>query len=403
MKRWQKLLLVLLAVLICSQIPFAYRRYRLGRLRSAIQQINSERQAKPDEKFAEYKGVLHVHSFLGGHSAGNFEEIIAAAKQNQLDFVVMTEHTSANFNTAALTLKGVHSDVLFIDGNEVSAPTKERLLIFPGDETANLPEGSSIVDLLTRTKARTALAFVAYPEEFKSWNAHGYDGVEVYNVYTNARTINPLVMFFDGVWSYRSYPDLLFATFYGRPANSLNLWDDAIRLTGKRLVATAGNDAHANVGLSLNDASGKTWVGFNADPYERSFRLVRMHQLLATGKPLNSASLLQALAAGHCFIGFDLFGDTTGFRFNATNGSDQRIQGDEIAVGKGVTLSVRVPVSARVVLLKDGKVFSDELEIKEKDYAVAEKGSYRVEVYLPQLPGPVSNQPWIISNPIYVR
>jgi hypothetical protein len=277
------------------------------------------------------------------------------------------------------------------------------LLIFPGDETDNLPEGSSIVDLLTRTKARTALAFVAYPEEFKSWTAHGYDGVEVYNVYTNARTINPFLMFFDGVWSYRSYPDLLFATFYGRPANSLNLWDDAIRLTGKRLVATAGNDAHANVGLSLNDASGKTWVGFNADPYERSFRLVRMHQLLATGKPLNSASLLQALAAGHCFIGFDLFGDTTGFRFNATNGSDQRIQGDEIAVGKGVTLSVRVPVSASVVLLRDGKVFSDELEIKEKDYPVAEKGSYRVEVYLPQLPGPVSNQPWIISNPIYVR
>jgi hypothetical protein len=53
MKRWQKLLLVLLAVLICSQIPFAYRRYRLGRLRSAIQQINSERHAKPDEKFVE--------------------------------------------------------------------------------------------------------------------------------------------------------------------------------------------------------------------------------------------------------------------------------------------------------------------------------------------------------------
>ena len=403
MKRWQKLLLVLLAAIICSQIPFAYRRYRLGQLRGAIQQINSERQAKLDEKFVEYKGVLHVHSFLGGHSAGNFEEIIAAAKQNQLDFVVMTEHTSANFNTAALTLKGVHSDVLFIDGNEVSAPTKERLLIFPGDETDNLPEGSSMVDLLTRTKARTALAFVAYPEEFKSWTAHGYDGVEVYNVYTNARTINPFLMFFDGVWSYRSYPDLLFATFYARPANSLNLWDDAIRLTGRRLVATAGNDAHANVGLSLNDASGKTLVGFNADPYERSFRLVRMHQLLATGKPLNSASLLQALAAGHCFIGFDLFGDTTGFRFNATNGSDQRIQGDEIAVGKGVTLSVRVPVSARVVLLRDGKVFSDELKIKEKDYPVAEKGSYRVEVYLPQLPGPVSSQPWIISNPIYVR
>jgi len=403
MKRWQKLLLVLLVIFICSQIPFTYRRYRLGRLNDVIQQINSQRQPKPDEKFVEHKGVVHVHSSLGGHSTGTFEAIIAAANQNQLDFVVMTEHQSANFNTAALTLKDVHSGVLFINGNEVNTPGKERLLILPGDETAVMSDGPSVEDAIARTKARGALALVAYPEEFKSWNAPGYDGVEVYNVYTNARTINPLVMLFDGLWSYRSYPDLLFATFYTRPVNGLQLWDDAIRLTGKRLVATAGNDAHANVGLSLNGASGKTLIGFKADPYERSFRLVRMHLLLPAGETLNSASLVQAFAAGHCFIGFDLFGDTTGFRFTAANGSEQKIQGDEIASGSGVTLSVRLPVSARVVLFRDGQAFSDEPEVKEKDYVVTEKGSYRAEIYLPQLPGVVSQQPWIISNPIYVK
>ncbi len=402
MKRWQKLFLVLLALIICSQIPFAYRRYRLGCLHAVIQQINSQRQPKPDDKFIEYKGVLHVHSFLGGHSAGTFEEIIAAAKQKQLDFVVMTEHTSANFNTAAMTLRNLHSGVLFINGNEVSVDN-ERLLILPGDETANFSEGVSVPDVLAQTKKNMALALVAYPEEFKSWRAPGYDGVEVYNVYTNARQINPLVMFFDSVWSYRSYPDLLFATFYERPANSLNRWDDAIRMTGMRLVATAGNDAHANVGLSLNDASGKTWIGIKADPYERSFSLVRMHILIPNGEPLNPGSLLQAFAAGHCFIGFDLFGDTTSFRLMATNGTDQKVQGDEIAIGNGVTLSVQTPVSARVVLLKDGKIIANDTGIKEKDYAVTEKGSYRVEVYLPQLPGPVSGQPWVISNPIYVR
>ncbi len=300
-------------------------------------------------------------------------------------------------------MKDVHSGVLFINGNEVSAPTKERLLILPGDETANLPEGSSVADVLARTKARNALALVAYPEEFKSWNAPGYDGVEVYNVYTNARKINPVIMFFDGLWSYRSHPDLLFATFYARPANSLEQWDNAINTTGRRLVATAGNDAHANVGISLNDVSGKTLVGFKADPYDRSFRLVRMHVLLANGETFNSESLLRAFAAGHCFVGLDLFGDTSGFRFAGTNGRDGKIEGDEIALGNGVTLSVALPIPARVVLFKDGKILRDETRIKEKDYAVTEKGSYRVEVYLPQLPRPVSDQPWIISNPIYVR
>ena len=161
MKRWQKVFLVLLALIICSQVPFAYRRYRLGRLHAVIQQLDDAiHQVNPDDKFSEYKGVVHVHSFLGGHSAGDFEEIIAAAKQNQLDFVVMTEHTSANFNTAAMTLKDVHNGVLFINGNEVSAPTKERLLILPGDETSNSSPDSSIAEVLAGTKARNALALV---------------------------------------------------------------------------------------------------------------------------------------------------------------------------------------------------------------------------------------------------
>ena len=42
MKRWKKLLLVLLVLLAISQIPFIYRRYKLGRLQTAIQQLNTE-------------------------------------------------------------------------------------------------------------------------------------------------------------------------------------------------------------------------------------------------------------------------------------------------------------------------------------------------------------------------
>ena len=41
--------------------------------------------------------------------------------------------------------------------------------------------------------------------------------------------------------------------------------------------------------------------------------------------------------------------------------------------------------------------------VSVKEFAVSEKGVYRVEVYPSQLPKPISEQPWIISNPIYVR
>ncbi|HEY8228723.1 MAG TPA: hypothetical protein VIG25_25885 [Pyrinomonadaceae bacterium] len=411
MKRWKKLVLVLLVLVLLSQIPFAYRRYKLGRLHAAILQLNSQRAAKEDsDGLAEFKGVVHVHSFLGGHSSGNFEEIIAAAQTNELDFVIMTEHPAKNFNTAEMTLKGEHGGVLFINGNEVRTATGDRLLLVPGGEQAGSDSRWSTQEILSRRSS--GLALVAYPEEFKSWDATGYTGIEVYNVYTNARRINPLVMFFDSLWSYRSYPDLLFATFYRRPAESLKKWDELISQKGRKLVATAGNDSHANVGISLNDSSGKTLLGFKLDPYERSFRLVRVHVLTEDLSMLNGFHrlpkldekiLLDAVAAGHCFIGFDLFGDTSGFRFSAQDADEKRIMGDEIKLEDEVRLSVILPVPGRIVLLKDGNVIQEYTGANKRDYTVSEKGSYRVEVYLPQLPGPAGQQPWIISNPIYVK
>lgn len=401
MKRWKKLLLLLLLLVVLSQIPFAYRRYKLGRLQAAIQQLNSQRVVTQDnDGLAEFKGVIHVHSFLGGHSTGNFEEIIAAAQTNQLNFVVMTEHPSKNFNTAEMTLKGQHGGVLFINGNEVRTANGDRLLLFPGDGQAASDSEWSTQEVLSRRSS--GLAFVAYPEEFKSWETTVYNGIEVYNVYTNARGINPLVMLFDGLWSYRSYPDLLFANFYRRPTENLKKWDQLTE-TGRKLVAIAGNDAHSNVGISLQDDSGQTLLGLKLDPYERSFRLVRVHLLVSKDKTLDSESLLAAIAAGHSFIGFDLFCESSGFSFSASNGTENKIQGDEIKLTNEVSLTVSTPVASRIVLLKDGNAIQDETGIKRKDYTVTEKGSYRVEVYLPQLPKPAGDQPWIISNPIYVR
>jgi len=365
------ILLIVVLLLLLSQIPFAYRRYKLRRLSATIQQLNAERHAPEQTGFTEYKGVVHVHSFLGGHSTGTFSQIITAAEANQLQFVIMTEHTEKEFDTAAMTLQGVHGGVLFINGNEVSATNGDRTLALPGD-----------------------LAIVAYPEQFQDWNTPGLDGVEVYNVFTNARRINPVVAFFDVLWSKRSYPDLIFALYIARPDAALQKWDQA--LTRAKLTATAGNDAHANIGVSLNDSSGKTLLGIQLDPYEVSFRLVRLHVLLERNRALDSASLLEAIRAGHCFIGFDFLGDTTGFSFAAENG---KIQGDEVQLTSETRLRVQSPVAGRIVIFKDGGVFADDSGISSKDVTITERGIYRTEIYLPQL----GNLPWIISNPIYVR
>src|ERR1700704_6299401 len=135
MKR--KLLIIILGLIIVSQLPFAYRRYRLRRLHNTIQQLASQRVTPPGEsEFVDYQGVIHVHSSLGGHSTGNFAELIAAAKANQLDFVIMTEHPQRDFDTAAMTLNGMHAGVLFMNGNEVETSSGDRLLLIPGPPDA---------------------------------------------------------------------------------------------------------------------------------------------------------------------------------------------------------------------------------------------------------------------------
>ena len=409
MKRWKKILLAVLSIILLSQIPFAYRRYKLGRLNAAIHALESQRQRpSSSDGFTEIKGVAHVHSFLGGHSAGTFQEIVDAALANELKFVLMTEHPATNFDTASMTLKGDHAGVIFINGNEVRTASGDRLLLFPGDQSANQAKQVGTQELLS--SRQSGLAFVAYPREFRSWGTAGISGVEVYNVFTNAEKINPLRMFFDGLWSYRSYPDLLFATFYERPSDPLKQWDEEIARTGKRQVAIAGNDSHANVGISLNDSSGNSLVGLKLDPYARSFRLVRLHVLVPgflPGQlvvwPLDEATLLSALSAGHCFIGFDLFGDTTGFRFTATSGDRTVVMGDEVSLVNEARLRINAPLPGRIVVFKDGREVQSQNGVAATEFVAKEKGAYRVEVYLSQLPKPASDQPWIISNPIYVR
>ena len=192
----------------------------------------------------------------------------------------------------------------------------------------------------------------------------------------------------------------MFANFFSRPGQNLRLWDDAMRRTNRRLVAIAGNDAHANVGVSLNDSSGKELIGVKLDPYERSFRVVRTHVLIRKGIQLTRESLLQALAEGHCYISFDVFADATGFDFSISN-SDQQM-GDESATNPQLRFAVSTPIPARIALIKNGNVV-DEHSGKTVEFSADGPGIYRVEGYLDALPAPATGQPWIVSNPIYIR
>lgn len=404
MKLLRSIILAFLAVLLAVQVPFVYRRYRIGQLSDKISGLQKTAADAPRHEipgFTEYKGVMHVHTFLGGHSTGTFEELIKAANANDLDFVVMTEHYDTAYDTSALTLKGRFGKTLFVNGQEVDTNDGGRFLLLPGS-----PDSPGFAKLDSRSfleqiHSEGRIAINNYPERNRS-DVIDFDGLETYSLHINAKGSNPFTAVLDVLWSFSAYPEATYATYFRRSDDYLRRYD-AIA-SRKRLLLTAGADAHSNKGYYLlADDEGNKHFGIKIDPYETVFRLVRMHVLLESGTALTGESLIDALRKGHAYVGFDVLSDATGFSFTAESGNARVIMGDEIETGTGVRLTASAPVPARFVLFKDGLKIEQSSSSREFTVNILNAGVYRVEAYLDQLGEPFESAPWIMSNPIYVR
>ena len=401
MKLWKKIALALLAVILVIQIPFIYNRIQTGNLADKIERLQSSRTNAVNEKYREVKGLIHVHTSLGGHSTGGFDELIEGASANNLDFVVMTEHTAENFDTSALTLNGFYRNTLFIGGNELDTKSDDRFLLIGSDAEAQTANKIETPEFLEKSHNKKQLAFITYPQKFKSWDAK-FDGIEVFSLHTNAKAMSVLTFPLDVIWSYGAYPELTLARHFERPDADLQKYDETA--AKRKLTLFAGSDAHSNLGYHLiGDDAGNKFFDIKFDDYATIFRLVRTHVLLEKEKNLTRENLIDALRDGHSFIGFDCLGDTNGFSFAAENGAEQKIQGDEIALLTGVKLRAAAPQAARFIIFKNGSKVFESVENAEIVFDAKEPGTYRTEVYLDALGSPFDKMPWIVSNPIYVK
>lgn len=400
MKLWKKILLVLLAVFLLAQIPFVYNRYKFGQLSDKINRLQTQRIENANPSYKDYKGIIHVHTAIGGHSTGSFDELIDAASKNKLDFVVMTEHTAALYDTSALTLQGNVNKTLFVNGQEVETAI-DRFLLLPGSSNAGKANKISTPDFLSQVHAQNKLAFITYPEKYKTWDAD-FDGIEVFSLNTNSKKMNPFFVLFDALWSYHAYPELVLAKYFQRPNENLQKYDEVT--ARRKSTLFAGTDAHSNIGFHLfGDDAGNKLINLKIDRYETIFRAMRNHVLLESEKALTTETLLQALKNGHCFVGVDSLSDTSGFSLTAETGSERKIMGDEIALTESLNLKASAPQIARFVVFKNGEKIYEQASAAQIDLPVKEKGTYRAEVYLDSLGAPFDQMPWIISNPIYVK
>ncbi|MEO8041130.1 MAG: hypothetical protein ABI646_00850 [Acidobacteriota bacterium] len=402
MKIVKRITLALLVLLVLAQIPFIYRRYQTGKLAQKIAELDAQRTTYTDPNFKEYKGIIHAHTNLGGHSTGSFEELIAAANANDLDFVLMTEHYSETFDTAEKTLNGVYGKTLFVGGNEIDTSDGDRFLLMPGGGEAARVRMSGTTAFLEAAHRENKLALVTYPEKFKSWDSN-FDGIEVFNLHTAAKQMNWLTALGDLIWSYPSYPELTFAKNFTRPDANLAKFDEIA--AQRKISLFAGTDAHSDLGIHLLGTDGRQkLINIKLDPYETIFRIARMHVLLFNGQEFTEENLLRAISFGQAYIAIDSIGDATGFVFEATdNGNWLQGMGGSVVARPGLGLRTAAPQTARFVILKDGAKFVEASGAKGISTDGSQPGVYRVEVYRDDLGPPFDKIPWIISNPIYVR
>lgn len=390
---------ILLSTALLAQLPFVMNRYKTARLASEVERLNGKREKRPANGYRDVKGVIHVHSFAGGHSTGTYFELIDAARENSLDFVLMTEHVTDLFDSSAKSLDSRLGDTLWIGGNEVSTRDGDRFIVIEGSRDLGKLRKSSTDDFLAKMRDQGRQSLLVYPGE--KW-PEKVDGVEIFSLHTSAKQMNAFLFLMDALWSYGAYPELTLARHFLRPNENLEMFDRISQR--KRIYLFGGNDAHSNIGFFLGDDANNRFLELKYDRYSSIFKLLRTHVLLPEGLPLEREQLLEALRRGNSYLGIDAIGDSTGFFFEARLGDRAALMGEEFEFADGEPeLRVFSPLKATIAIFRNGEKVAEESGVSMMRFKPSGPGVYRTEVYFDGLGAPFDEMPWIISNPIWIR
>jgi hypothetical protein len=374
----------------------------------------------------EYIAAAHVHTT---YSDGEFShaQVAEAAMAVGLDCVLVSDH-NVWVKGPERYYKNKDRKTLILVGEEAHdaarQPQKSHLLVF-GAQTELVGQAANPQTLIDAARHHGGLTFLAHPFEsaapfvdepdisWANWEVEGFTGLEIWNYMSEFKG---LLTSRANTVRYALNPEI---GIMGPPPAALEKWDE-LTLTGKKVVALGGADAHG----TTYQLSGIKRVIF---PYEFLFRQVTTH--LLSEAPLTGvcetdrAVVLEALAKGHCFVGYDGIAPTKGFRFTGNSDAGNLLMGDEALNRGGVTLQIAVPTApglphrtasaARSAGRPNGIKVSTHLIQNGQELAQwknqtnittvvppGEAGVFRVEVrlrYQGRLRG------WIYSNPIYLR
>ncbi len=356
---------------------------------------------------AELITNLHMHTVYSDGS-GTHKEIAEAALQAGLDVIIFTDHNVLVQGIDGYHKRGEQSEdrcVLMLAGEEVHDPVRDPqknhlLVIGAGREISTFaPKPQNLIDQIIKAGG---LSFIAHPNDAElkafgeddiswvDWEVRGYTGIELWNGFSELKSVMHSKL--EGLF-YAYFPRFLAR---GPLPDTLKKWDE-LTAKGQVVVAVGGSDAHA-----LKKSMGP--LHRTIFPYGYHFHSINTHLLVENELSGNLAAdrkmVYNALRKGHAFIGYDLPRSTRGFRFTAQGRTGNVSMGDEVPLGSGITLQIRLPSKAECRLLRNGEPVHIWKDREICAHTANRAGVYRVECYLDYLG---RQRGWIFSNPIYVR
>ena len=357
--------------------------------------------------YHEYVGNMHIHTAYSDGAAYH-QEITQAALSAGLDYIITTDHNIYVDGVQGYYGSEEQGHVLVLTGEEVHDRTRQPqvshcLVYGAGEEMTQFADNPQ--QLIDETHKRGGLTFLAHPCDVSifwdrtwpkipwvDWDISDYTGLEIWNYMADFKdVVHSPWQGLRGSMRPEKY-------VIGPVAQTLEKWDSLLA-QGQRVVGIGGADAHA-------------WsIGFGSFsriifPYDYLFSCVNTHILTPTplaGDMQHDAQLIYtALQRGRVFIGYEILGNTKGFRFTAQGGMSGATSqmGSSIRLEHGVTLQVLAPAAARIKIIHNGRMVHDQTPVEKVTFVAREAGAYRVEVWR-EYEG--KERCWILSNPIYVE
>ena len=347
-------------------------------------------QRKP---LRDFRGIIHCHSKYSHDSQGTYEEILAAAKAAKIDFICMTDHPPKGDPGQSLRegWTGIHDGVLFIQGAEFG----EQILGLGLKEPL---QGKDRRAKIREIHQQGGLAIACHPEMIEDWDEYAEaDGMEIYNVHaTLQRKAKDKKFLLQIPKVMKEKPEECFQLLQELDPAILKKYDEITQR--RRFAGIAGNDAHQNV----------SFFGFQLDPYPRAFKFVTTHVL---AEELTQESILDAIRKGRVYVKFEI-----------TSRQELKIEGLQWLGGEcSVKGSSSRPPSGLVMVegglfasdsnarwIKNGSSYAMPFSPSAmppagfRYYAFAETGVYRAELRTFSA-DPVAGEPWVLTNPFYVR